>query len=150
MRIPDPEVLRAGTNQLLLPGDGGQQQPLCTTARIEKAEGGISEDGSKFEEEEKQTETGTLTAVTQTQEEAKSEEEAAARGSAGADWSKPFLVANTGDPKTTSSTKDATEVQGAVRPHSGHALGRAWSLQVRGKGIPVGEGEVVGGKGMFH
>ncbi|KAJ1115294.1 hypothetical protein NDU88_003520 [Pleurodeles waltl] len=89
---------------------------------IEKVESSISEE--RDEEEEKKTETGNITAPTQTQEEGKSEKEAAARGSAGAGWRKPFLVVNTRDPKTTSSTKDATEVQEAARPNPGHALGR--------------------------
>ncbi|KAJ1157784.1 hypothetical protein NDU88_010483 [Pleurodeles waltl] len=58
MRIPDPEVLRAGTNLLTLLGDGGQQQPLRATTRIETAEGGDSEERSEYEEEERKTETG--------------------------------------------------------------------------------------------
>ncbi|KAJ1162723.1 hypothetical protein NDU88_003190 [Pleurodeles waltl] len=84
---------------------------------------------AEFEEEEEKRETGKLTAETRTQEEAKLEEEAAAREAAGADWRETFLRADTRDPKNISSTKDATEVQEAVRPHSGHALGRAWPLQ---------------------
>ncbi|KAJ1202150.1 hypothetical protein NDU88_005951 [Pleurodeles waltl] len=119
-----------GTNPLPLPSDGGQQHPLSASARIKKEKGGISGVDSKFEEEEEKTEMGKLTAAMQTQEEAKLEEVAAPRGAAGADWRKPLLEADTGDPKSPSSTKDATEVQEAVRPHSGHALGRAWPLQL--------------------
>ncbi|KAJ1198772.1 hypothetical protein NDU88_002611 [Pleurodeles waltl] len=126
LRFAPPPV---GTNPLLLPGDWGQQLPLRTTTRIEKAEGGDYEECGEYEQEErKKKETGQITAATQTKEEETSEKETAARGSAGAGWRKPFLVANTGDPKTTSSTKDATEVQYALHPISGHALERAWPL----------------------
>ncbi|KAJ1201771.1 hypothetical protein NDU88_005577 [Pleurodeles waltl] len=52
MWIPDPEVLRMGTNPLMLPGDGGQQQPLHATTRIEKAEGSDFEERSDFKEED--------------------------------------------------------------------------------------------------
>ncbi|KAJ1209777.1 hypothetical protein NDU88_005150 [Pleurodeles waltl] len=55
MRIPDPEVLRAGTNLLLLPGDGGQEQPLHATARSSKGEGGVPTGVGEFEEEEGKT-----------------------------------------------------------------------------------------------
>ncbi|KAJ1162720.1 hypothetical protein NDU88_003187 [Pleurodeles waltl] len=130
MWIPNPEVLQAGTNPLQLPGDGGQKQPLRATAWIKKEEGGVSGVDGEFKEEEEKTEMGKLTAATRTQEKAKLEEEAAVRGAAGADWREPFLEADTGDPKTTSSTKDTTEVQEAVRPNSGHVLGRAWPLQL--------------------
>ncbi|KAJ1089713.1 hypothetical protein NDU88_002858 [Pleurodeles waltl] len=95
-----------------------------------KRRGGDIEEGSDFDEEERKTETWEITAATQAQTEMNSEKESAAVGTAGAGRRKLFLVANKGDPKTTSSTKDATEVQEAVRPNSRHALGRAWPLQL--------------------
>ncbi|KAJ1102142.1 hypothetical protein NDU88_007196 [Pleurodeles waltl] len=80
MWIPDPEVLRAGTNPLPLPGDGGQQQPLRATATIENTEGGDSGARDNSVEEKKKTETGHATGATPTQEEVKSAKEAAAGG----------------------------------------------------------------------
>ncbi|KAJ1198773.1 hypothetical protein NDU88_002612 [Pleurodeles waltl] len=57
------DSLGEGTNPLLLPGDGGQQQLLYATARFEMAEGGDSEERCEYEEEEKKKETGQITAA---------------------------------------------------------------------------------------
>ncbi|KAJ1214170.1 hypothetical protein NDU88_001796 [Pleurodeles waltl] len=70
-----------------------------------------------------------ITAARRTKAETNSEEVAVAEGTAGAGQRKLFPVTNKGDPKTTSSTKDATEDQEAVCLNSGHAQGRAWPLQ---------------------
>ncbi|KAJ1165249.1 hypothetical protein NDU88_005677 [Pleurodeles waltl] len=45
--IPDPDVLRSGTNQQALPGDSRQQQPLRAITRIEKEDGGDFEGGEE-------------------------------------------------------------------------------------------------------
>ncbi|KAJ1212104.1 hypothetical protein NDU88_007447 [Pleurodeles waltl] len=54
--IPDPDVLRAGTNQQQLPGNGRQQQQLCAFPRIKRGDGDdgrkASADGESDKEEQ--------------------------------------------------------------------------------------------------
>ncbi|KAJ1105098.1 hypothetical protein NDU88_002506 [Pleurodeles waltl] len=128
MGIPDPDVLREGTNQQTLPGDSMQQQSLRAITRIEKADGG------DFEEEEKDH--GSEANI--------GGDEFRGSGSGGrnsrSSSEETFPRGEQGRPRDHLQYQRSSRGQEAVRPNSGHALGRAWPLQVHGQDLPVREG----------
>ncbi|KAJ1186056.1 hypothetical protein NDU88_002841 [Pleurodeles waltl] len=134
MGIPYPDVLHTGTNQHALPGDGRHQQLLRTVTRIEK------EDGGDFEREKEEGERGREDHGCEADSEGG--DNFGGGGGSGRNGRSSlvavFPVASKGDTETTTSTEAAAEDQEAVRLNSGHALGRAWPLQVHGQVLPVG------------
>ncbi|KAJ1203563.1 hypothetical protein NDU88_007348 [Pleurodeles waltl] len=134
MGIPNLDVLQSGTNQHALLGDGMQQHSLHAVTRIEK------EDGGDFEGEEEEGESGRED--NSSEADSKGRDDFGGGGGSGRNGRSSlgavFPVASKGDTETTTSTEEAAEGQEAVRPNSGHSLGRAWPLQVRGQVLPVG------------
>ncbi|KAJ1186055.1 hypothetical protein NDU88_002840 [Pleurodeles waltl] len=132
MGIPDPDVLRSRTNQHPLPGDGRQQQPPRAVTRIEK------EDGGNFERDKKEGESGREDHSSEADSEGGGDFGGGSRRNGRSSPVAVFPVASKGDTETTTSTKEAAEGHEAVHPNSGHALWRAWPLQVHGQVLPVG------------
>ncbi|KAJ1201725.1 hypothetical protein NDU88_005531 [Pleurodeles waltl] len=126
MRIPDPEVLRMGTNPLTLPGDGGQQQPLHATTRIEKAEGSDLKERSDFKEEDgDRKDHGSNTNP--------GGDEFGERGSGGRNTrsrsEETFPRGEQGRPQDHIQHQECYRGSGGSGPKPRHALGRAWPLK---------------------
>ncbi|KAJ1152226.1 hypothetical protein NDU88_005003 [Pleurodeles waltl] len=117
VRIPDPDVFRAGTNQQQLPGNSRQHKQLRAFPRIKRSDGN---DGKKVAADGEATQKN-RTASNNHQRTTIAEEATVTTGSTGAVQEKFYPAGRQGSHQTTS-----TRSRQGPRMHCAHTLATLW------------------------